>query len=86
MNYVLNTECGLPDAKGAKVSRRTLKNTEINSEFKSCFSISQAVKSNGRRFLNFFNFLGFLSRPSRNLSGLRVRKFSPSFFRIASPL
>ncbi len=93
MNYVVNTGCGLPefgqpkfglpDAKGAKVSRRTLKNTEMNTKFRNKILIQLIFMDFLGSFLNFF---GFLSRPSRNLSALRVQKSPPSFLRATSPL
>jgi hypothetical protein len=93
MNYVVNTGCGLPelsqpefglpDAKGAKVSRRTLKNTEMNTKFRNEILIPLIFMDFWGSFLNFF---GFLSRPSRNLSVLRVQQSPPSFLRAASPL
>ncbi len=83
MNCVFNVEFGLPDAKDAKVARRTLKNTKIKSTINFMPDITLNSKS---IFILFLNFFGFLLRPSRNLSALRVRKFSPSSLSAASTL
>jgi hypothetical protein len=75
VNYLLNTGCGQPDAKGAKVARRTRKNTEMNTVFLSMGLVSKNVE------ILFLNFLVFFRALRATLAPFASRSSSPLLFK-----